>query len=53
MATERPRVAGGASYAAGYAGAALRRVPRAEPDVRASVRREQKQKIKSRILRTP
>ena len=29
MATERPRVAGGASYAAGYAGAALRRVPRA------------------------
>lgn len=53
MATERPRVAGGASYAAGYTGAALRRVPRAEPDVRASVRREQKQKIKSRILRTP
>jgi glycosyltransferase involved in cell wall biosynthesis len=53
MATERPRVAGGASYAAGYAGAALRRVPRAQPDVRASVRREQKQKIRSRILRTP
>ena len=32
------RVAGGASYAAGYAGAAIRRVPRAAPDVRASVR---------------
>ena len=53
MATERPRVAGGASYAAGYAGAALRRAPRAEPAVRASVRREQKQRIKARILRTP
>jgi biofilm PGA synthesis N-glycosyltransferase PgaC len=53
MATERPRVAGGASYAAGYAGAALRRAPRAEPDVRASVRRQQKQKIKTRILRMP
>jgi glycosyltransferase involved in cell wall biosynthesis len=53
MATERPRVTGGASYAAGYAGAALRRVPRAEPDVRAAVRREQKQKIKGRILRIP
>ena len=53
MATERPRVAGGASYAAGYAGAALRRAPRAEPDVRSSVRREQKQRIKARILRIP
>jgi hypothetical protein len=53
MATDRPRVAGGASYAAGYAGAALRRVPRAEPGVRASVRREQKQKIRARLLRIP
>ena len=53
MATERPRVAGGASYAAGYASAAVRRVPRAAADVRASVRREQKQKIKTRILRSP
>ena len=53
MATERPRVSGGASYAAGYAGAALRRVPRAEPGVRASVRREQKQKIRARLLRVP
>jgi glycosyltransferase involved in cell wall biosynthesis len=53
MATEPPRVAGGASYAAGYARAALRRAPRAEPDVRASVRREQKQRIKARILRIP
>jgi hypothetical protein len=53
MATERPRVAGGTAYAAGYAGAALRRVPRAEADVRASVRRAQKQRLKARILRIP
>ncbi|MDQ3992438.1 MAG: glycosyltransferase [Actinomycetota bacterium] len=53
MATERPPVAGGASYVAGYAGAALRRVPRADPKLRAQVRREQKQKIKARILRIP
>jgi poly-beta-1,6-N-acetyl-D-glucosamine synthase len=52
MATERPPVAGGASYAAGYARAAVRRAPRAERDVRAAVRREQKQRIKARILRT-
>jgi hypothetical protein len=53
MATERPRIAGGASYAVGYAGAAIRRAPRAQPDLRASVRREQKQRIKARILRIP
>ena len=53
MATERPRVAGGASYAAGYASAAARRVPRADAEVRAAVRRQQKQRIKSRILRIP
>ena len=50
MLTERPPLAGGASYAAGYAGAALRRVPRADGEVRAAVRREQKQKIKGRLL---
>ena len=53
LATERPPVAGGASYAAGYTGAALRRAPRAAAEVRASVRRAQKQRIKARILRTP
>ena len=51
MGTERPRVAGGASYAAGYVGAALRRLPRADSDVRAALRQEQKQRIKARILR--
>ena len=51
MATDRPRVAGGASYAAGYAGAALRRVPRAGADVRAHVRREQKRRLRARLRR--
>jgi poly-beta-1,6-N-acetyl-D-glucosamine synthase len=51
MASERPRFAGGVSYATGYAAAALRRAPRADAEVRASVRRAQKQRIKERILR--
>jgi hypothetical protein len=51
MATDRPPVAGGASYAAGYARAALRRVPRARPEVRAYVRAEQKRRLKARLLR--
>ena len=50
MATERPPVAGGASYAAGYLRAALRRVPRARPEVRAYVRDEQKRRLKARLL---
>jgi glycosyltransferase involved in cell wall biosynthesis len=37
---DRPRVLGGASYVAGWALAALRRVPRAEPEVRREVRRD-------------
>jgi len=53
MATERPRVAGGASYAAGYASAALRRAPRATAELRAQVRREQKRRIKARLTRVP
>ena len=51
MATDRPPVAGGASYAAGYARAALRRVPRARAEVRAYVRDEQKRRLKARLLR--
>jgi poly-beta-1,6-N-acetyl-D-glucosamine synthase len=38
---DRPQVACGVAYLAGYAGAALRREPRAEVAVRAAVRREQ------------
>jgi hypothetical protein len=39
-AGDRPRVLGGMSYLIGWAGAALRRTPRAEPEVRRTVRRE-------------
>src|SRR5688572_6024070 len=52
MATQPPRVAGGASYAAGYLGAALRRVPRAGPEVRAHVRGEQKRRLRARLRRS-
>jgi poly-beta-1,6-N-acetyl-D-glucosamine synthase len=39
-AGDRPRLLGGLSYLVGWAGAALRRCPRAEPEVRRVVRRE-------------
>jgi hypothetical protein len=52
MATQAPRVTGGASYVAGYAGAALRRAPRAGPEVRAHVRREQMRRLRRRLRRT-
>ena len=39
-AGDRPRVLGGVSYLLGWAGAALGRCPRAEPEVRRTVRRE-------------
>ena len=51
MVTERPPVAGGVSYAAGYLGAAMRRAPRAGPDVRAHVRGEQKRRLRARLRR--
>ena len=43
-----PRVVGGASYVAGWAAAALRRAPRAEPELRAYVRRDQLRRIARR-----
>ena len=45
-----PRVVGGAHYVAGWAGAALRHAPRAEPELRAFVRGEQYQRIRRRLL---
>ena len=48
---DRPRVIGGVSYVAGYAGAALRRMPRAEPELRRYVRRDQLRRIRRRLLR--
>jgi biofilm PGA synthesis N-glycosyltransferase PgaC len=48
-ARERPLVLGGASYLAGWALAALRRSPRAEPELRAYVRRDQLRRIGRRL----
>ena len=46
---EPPVVLGGASYFAGWAGAGLRRSPRAEPELRAFVRRDQLARIARRL----
>jgi glycosyltransferase involved in cell wall biosynthesis len=43
---ERPRVRGGLAYLGGWLGAAIHRAPRAEPEVRAFVRREQLWRIR-------
>ena len=48
-ARDRPRVLGGASYLVGWAGAALRRAPRAEPELRAHVRRGQLIRMRRRL----
>lgn len=47
----RPYVAGGALYAAGYASAALRGVPRVDRDLRTFVRREEARQV--RVALTP
>jgi glycosyltransferase involved in cell wall biosynthesis len=44
-----PRVAGAAAYLAGWVRAALRRAPRAEPELRAYVRRDQLRRIGRRL----
>jgi len=46
---ERPRVLGGLAFVAGWGYAAMKRYPRAEPDVRAQVRREQLKRIRSHL----
>jgi hypothetical protein len=46
---ERPVVLGGASYLAGWALAGARRAPRAEPELRAYVRRDQLGRIAGRL----
>ena len=51
LARERPYVAGGLSYLGGWLGAALRRVPRAEPELRAFVRRDQWRRMTARLRR--
>lgn len=50
-AGDRPAVLGGANYVLGWAAAAARRRPRAEPDVRAFGRRDQLRRLRSRLGR--
>ena len=47
--SERPVLLGGAAYFAGWLLAALRRAPRAEPELRAYVRRDQLRRIGRRL----
>jgi glycosyltransferase involved in cell wall biosynthesis len=46
-----PVGAGGASYLLGWCSASLRRAPRAEPELRAFVRRDQLRRIRRRLVR--
>jgi hypothetical protein len=49
--SRQPGATGAVNYLAGWAGAAVRRHPRADPELRASVRREELRRIRRRILR--
>jgi glycosyltransferase involved in cell wall biosynthesis len=52
--TWRPYVVGGLLYGVGYAGAAVRRRPRVDGDVRAYVRREEARQVRGKLrLRRP
>lgn len=46
---DRPRIIGGLSYVLGWAGASVRRMPRAEPELRAYVRHDQMRRIGRRL----
>jgi hypothetical protein len=48
MRSRRPRVIGGLNYLVGWALAALRRPPRAEPELRQVVRHDQLDRIRRR-----
>lgn len=48
---DRPRVLGSLNYIAGWASAALSRAPRAEPELRAYVRRDQRRRLRRRLTR--
>jgi biofilm PGA synthesis N-glycosyltransferase PgaC len=53
MRRRRPRLIGGLNYYAGWAVAGLRREPRADPELREAIRREQLSKIGRRVRRLP
>lgn len=50
---DRPYGVGGLSYLLGWAWAALRRLPRADPVLRAFLRTEQRQRLRAGIRRSP
>jgi biofilm PGA synthesis N-glycosyltransferase PgaC len=50
---EQPVIVGGAGYLAGWGLAALRRAPRAEPDLREFIRRDQLRRIARRLRGSP
>jgi poly-beta-1,6-N-acetyl-D-glucosamine synthase len=49
----RPRIVGGAAFVLGWCRAALRRVPRASPEVRAFYRAEQHARLRGAVRRLP
>ena len=51
LSRQPPYAAGGVSYLAGWVGAAARRVPRAEPELREFVRRDQWRRMTRRLRR--
>lgn len=53
LAFRPPYIAGGISYLAGWVGAAVRRAPRAEPELRQFVRRDQWRRMTRRLSRGP
>jgi hypothetical protein len=50
-AGDHPAVLGGLNYVLGYTAAGVRRAPRAEPELRAYVRRDQLRRIRARAER--
>jgi hypothetical protein len=48
---ERPLVIGGLNYLIGWTLGRVRRLPRAEPELRAFVRRQQLRRIGERVLK--
>lgn len=51
MGRRRPRVIGGVNYLIGWVTAAARRAPRADPEVREAMRRDQLARIRRRLAR--
>jgi poly-beta-1,6-N-acetyl-D-glucosamine synthase len=53
MGQRRPRIIGGINYMFGWAAAAARRPPRANPQVREALRRDQLARIRGKLVRRP